>query len=48
MMVLEMSPDFQNEDEEGEEDDEDDKDDKDDQIYLVIKSIYYLVINFIW
>ena len=45
MMVLEMSPDFQNEDEEGEEDDEDDKDD---QIYLVIKSIYYLVINFIW
>ena len=33
MMVLEMSPDFQNEDEEGEEDDEDDKDDKDDQIY---------------
>ena len=45
MMVLEMSPDFQNEDEEGEEDDEDDKDDKDDQIYLVIKSIYYLVIN---
>ena len=48
MMVLEMSPDFQNEDEEGEEDDEDDKDDKDDQIYLVIKSIYYPVINFIW
>ena len=45
MMVLEMSPDFQNEDEEGEEDDEDDKDD---QIYLVIKSIYYLVTNFIW
>ena len=45
MMVLEMSPDFQNEDEEGEEDDQDDKDD---QIYLVIKSIYYLVINFIW
>ena len=37
MMVLEMSPDFQNEDEEGEEDDEDDKDDKDDQIQLVIK-----------
>ena len=45
MMVLEMSPDFQNEDEEGEEDDQDDKDD---QIYLVIKIIYYLVINFIW
>ena len=36
MMVLEMSPDFQNEDEEGEEGDED------------VSIIYYLVINFIW